>query len=191
VYPHPALLVVVLGLSVAAGAGLTLLLSPSFHQWASSRIRRRSLASVHRMIEALARYRSRPGLLALVLGMSTGVQVLRILQAYVLSEALSLGTPLLYFFCFVPPILIVTMLPISVSGLGTTNLAYVALFSQVGMDPDGAFVLSLLVLALGVLGNLPGGAIYALEGFAPAESAGPSNGNHGNLERAGLFQSER
>jgi hypothetical protein len=113
--------------------------------------------------------------------MSIGVQVLRIFQAYLLSEAMSLGTPLVYFFCFVPPILIITMLPISVSGLGTTNLAYVALFSRVGMDPDGAFVLSVLILALGVAGNLPGGAIYALEGFSSVKG---SNHEHENLERA-------
>ena len=66
------------------------------------------------------------------------------------------------------------MLPISVGGWGTTNAAYVALFSQVGMDPDGAFVLSVLILALGVIGNLPGGLIYAWEGFSSsqAEKAG-------------------
>jgi hypothetical protein len=63
------------------------------------------------------------------------------------------------------------MLPISVGGWGTANVAYVALFSQVGMDPDGAFVLSVLILGLGVVGNLPGGLIYALEGFASTREA--------------------
>jgi hypothetical protein len=74
------------------------------------------------------------------------------------------------------------MLPISVSGLGTTNLAYVALFSPVGMDPDGAFVLSVLILALGVIGNLPGGLIYSIEGFSSAESTGENQGNHEKIE---------
>ena len=135
----------------------------------------------------MGRYRSRPDVLALVLAMSIGVQVLRVFQAYLLSEAMDLGTALVYFFCFVPPILIITMLPISVSGLGTTNLAYVALFSQVGMDPDGAFVLSVLILALGVIGNLPGGLIYAFEGFSSSESAkSDSDQNYENLERASL-----
>jgi hypothetical protein len=99
------------------------------------------------------------------------VQLLRILQAYLLSEAMGLGTAAVYFLCFIPPILVLTMLPISVGGWGTANLAYVALFSRVGMDPDGAFALSVLILGLGVVGNLPGGLIYALEGFASTREA--------------------
>ena len=45
---------------------------------------------------------------------------------------------------------------------------------QVDMDPHGAFVLSFLILALGVIGKLPGGLIYAWEKFSSsqAEKAG-------------------
>jgi uncharacterized protein (TIRG00374 family) len=190
IYPHPVLLITVLTLSAAAVAGLAVLLSRRLHQWLVLRYGESEegwRSKVKRTAKALGRYRSRPDVLALVLAMSIGVQVLRVFQAYLLSEAMDLGTALVYFFCFVPPILIITMLPISVSGLGTTNLAYVALFSQVGMDPDGAFVLSVLILALGVIGNLPGGLIYAFEGFSSSESAkSDSDQNHENLERVFL-----
>ncbi len=202
IYPHPALLATVLALSLAAVAGLALLLSPSFHRRILSRIRPDGedggeeaqsgwRGTVRRAIGAMERYRSQLGLLCLVLTMSVGVQFLRILQAYLLSEAMALETALVYFFCFVPLILLITMLPISVSGLGTTNLAYVALFGSVGMDPDGAFVLSVLILALGVIGNLPGGFIYATEGFAASESAsGKEDIRHGDLERSGFVESD-
>jgi uncharacterized protein (TIRG00374 family) len=185
IYPHPVLLITVLSLSALAVAGLAVLLSRRVHGWLLARYSESEggwRSKLRRTVEALGRYRSRPDILSLVLVMSIGVQVLRVFQAYLLSEAMDLGTGLVYFFCFVPPILIITMLPISVSGLGTTNLAYVALFSQVGMDPDGAFVLSVLILALGVVGNLPGGIIYALEGFSSTESVK----KHENFERAGL-----
>ena len=201
IYPHPVLLATVLSLSLIAVAGLVSLLSPSVHRLLLSRIRPAGRlagessgwrASVERAMGAMESYRSQPGLMGLVLAMSVAVQVLRILQAYLLSEAMALGSPLVYFFCFVPLILLITMLPISVSGLGTTNLAYVALFGSVGMDPDGAFVLSVLILALGVIGNLPGGVIYALEGFAASESApGKGNARHGDLERSSLVESDR
>ena len=206
IYPHPALLATVLALSVVVLAGIALLLSSSFHRWILSRIRPDSedldedtrpgwpgwRRSVGRAVGAMERYRSQPGLLGLVLAMSLGVQLLRILQAYLLSEAMGLDTAPVYFFCFVPLILLITMLPISVSGLGTTNLAYVALFGSVGMDPDGAFVLSVLILALGVIGNLPGGFIYAIEGFAASESAsGKEDVQHGDLERSGFVESDR
>lgn len=167
VYPHPALLGIVIGGGLALAGGLCLVLSRSVHR---SILARGTESWLARATRAMARYRERLGVLGLVLALSVGVQLLRILHAYLLSEAMDLGTPAIYFLCFIPPILIVTMLPISVGGWGTTNGAYVFLFSRVGMDPDGAFVLSVLILALGVVGNLPGGLIYAWEGFRASEA---------------------
>ncbi len=169
VYPHPALLYVVLGSSVLLLVVLGCALARPVHAKLLERFgsgKGRFSDWIRKGVEAMARYREKPGVLGLVLLISTGVQLLRVIQAYLLSESMDLGTPAVYFLCFVPPILVVTMLPISVGGWGTANLAYVALFSQVGMDPDGAFVLSVLILGLGVIGNLPGGLIYAWEGFA-------------------------
>jgi hypothetical protein len=174
VYPHPALLYVVLAGSLLLLAVLGAALARPVHSMLLGRFGSATgrLADwVRRGVEAMTRYREKPGTLVLVLGISIGVQLLRVLQAYLLSESMDLGTPAVYFLCFIPPILVVTMLPISVGGWGTANLAYVALFSQVGMDPDGAFVLSVLILGLGVVGNLPGGLIYALEGFASTREA--------------------
>ena len=166
VYPHPALLGVVVVLAAAVVAALALTLSREMHARVLALGKDNWLSKA---TQAMGRYRDRLGTLVLVLVLSLGVQGLRVLQAYLLSEAMDLGTPLIYFLCFIPPILVVTMLPISVGGWGTTNVAYVALFSQVGMDPDGAFVLSVLILALGVIGNLPGGLIYAWEGFSSSQ----------------------
>lgn len=168
VYPHPVLLALVVAGSIGLASGLALALSRRVHA--------KILASGQenwwtKAARAMGRYRARLLTLGLVLLLSVGVQLLRVLQAYLLSEAMGLGTPAIYFLCFIPPILIVTMLPISIGGWGTTNVAYVALFSRVGMDPDGAFVLSVLILALGIIGNLPGGLIYAWEGFSSSNSA--------------------
>lgn len=174
VYPHPALLYVVLAGSVILIAGLALALAQPVHRALLERFRggtTRLAEWIRKAIEAMARYREKLGALGFVLGLSVGVQLLRVLQAWLLSESMSLGTPAIYFFCFVPTLLIVTMLPISVGGWGTANYAYVALFSSVGMDRDGAFVLSILILALGVVGNLPGGLIYAWEGFSSVRPA--------------------
>ncbi|MGH9322326.1 MAG: lysylphosphatidylglycerol synthase transmembrane domain-containing protein [Vicinamibacteria bacterium] len=169
VYPHPALLYGVLAGSVALLGAMGFSLARPVHARLLGRFRTGTTRFAEwtvRTVEAMARYRETPGALGLVLLVSIGVQLLRVLQAYLLSEAMDLGVSGVYFFCFVPPILVLTMLPISVGGWGTANLAYVALFSRVGMDPDGAFVLSVLILGLGMVGNLPGGLIYAWEGLS-------------------------
>jgi glycosyltransferase 2 family protein len=186
VYPHPALLYIVLGGSVSLVAGLALALAQPIHRAVLERFRggtTRFAEWIRKAVEAMARYRERLGLLGFVLGMSVGVQLLRVLQAWLLSESMSLGTPAIYFFCFVPPILVLTMLPISVGGWGTANYAYVALFSSVGMDRDGAFALSILILGLGVVGNLPGGLIYAWEGFSSVRPPSDGRGVQGAPER--------
>jgi uncharacterized protein (TIRG00374 family) len=113
------------------------------------------------VVEGLQRYAPERGMLALVLAASIAVQVLRVLQAYSLGRALGLAPPATTYFAFVPIILLVMLLPISVNGLGTSQIAFVGLFGRVGVPEGPAFALSILFLALGVLGNLPGGVLYA------------------------------
>ena len=57
---------------------------------------------------------------------------------------------------------LVILLPISINGVGTGQVAFVALFARAGVSAAEAFTLSVLYLALGAVGNLPGGALYAL-----------------------------
>jgi uncharacterized membrane protein YbhN (UPF0104 family) len=96
-----------------------------------------------------------------VLGASIGVQILRILQAYCLGLSLGVPLPMTAYFAFIPVILLVMLLPISINGLGTSQLAFAGLFGRAGVSHADAVALSILFLALGVAGNLPGGLIYA------------------------------
>jgi hypothetical protein len=123
------------------------------------------------LIEALRRYRHRHGDLLNVIAGSVGVQLLRVVQAYCLGRALGIGAPLLVYLAYVPLILLIMLLPITVNGLGTSQVAFVWLFGRAGVDEPRAFALSVLFVALGAVGNLPGGILYAL-GRAPAPSAG-------------------
>ena len=74
---------------------------------------------------------------------------------------------LLTCFALVPIILVVMQLPITVNGFGTTQWAFARLFVPAGAPRPEAVALSLLFLALGLVGTLPGGLIYA---STPAES---------------------
>ena len=112
-------------------------------------------------VSALQQYATKRQTLALVLTASLGVQVLRVMQAYCLGRSLAIDLPLAAYFAFIPPILLVMLMPISFFGLGTSQVAFVALFSRAHVDRGDAFFLSVLFLALGVAGNLPGGILYA------------------------------
>jgi len=114
-----------------------------------------------RVIESIRRYAAHHGRLANVLAGSVAVQVLRIVQAYFLGAALAIALPLPAYFAFVPLILLVMLLPVTFNGIGTSQAAFVWFFGRAGVSTPSAFALSVLFVALGVVGNLPGGLLYA------------------------------
>jgi glycosyltransferase 2 family protein len=125
-----------------------------------------------RLLAAVRVYATRHGDLANVLAGSVGVQVLRIVQAYYLGLALGITQSLTAYLAFIPLILLVMLLPVTINGLGTSQLAFVWAFSQVGVPAAQSFPLSVLFVALGVVGNLPGSLLYAAGGMHTGPGAG-------------------
>jgi uncharacterized membrane protein YbhN (UPF0104 family) len=125
----------------------------------------------HRLIGSLQRYDAFRWELVAVLASSIGVQVLRIAQAYLLGLGLGITASLDAYFAFVPLILIVMLLPITINGIGTSQAAFVWLFARVGVSEPLAFALSVLFVALGVVGNLPGALLYATGAVEPPPPA--------------------
>jgi len=114
------------------------------------------------LLASIRRYSSYHGQLANVLLGSLAVQTLRIVQAYFLGRGLGMTAPLVTYFAFVPVILLVMLLPVTFNGIGTSQAAFVWFFAQAGVAAAPAFALSVLFVALGIVGNLPGGVLYAV-----------------------------
>jgi uncharacterized protein (TIRG00374 family) len=114
------------------------------------------------LTDAIRRYAHHHGELLRVLVASVMVQALRVLQAFCLGRALGIDVPIGMFFVFVPIAVLMMQLPITVSGLGVAQGAFVLLFGQAGVPAAQATALSLLFIALGFLGNLPGALLYAM-----------------------------
>lgn len=127
----------------------------------ADRVRSPRVSHVARgLMDAVRRYASHHGALVAVLGLSLGVQILRILQAYCLGRALGIDAPAAVYFAFVPLITLIMQIPITVGGLGTSQYAFERLFGYAGVAAPAAVALSILFLALGTFGNLPGGLLY-------------------------------
>jgi uncharacterized protein (TIRG00374 family) len=117
------------------------------------------------LLRSLRRYAHAPAALASVLTGSLAVQLLRITQAWMLGLALGIPAGFLAYLVYIPVILLVMLLPITINGLGTSQAAFVWLFAASGVSREDAFALSVLFLALGTVGNLPGGILYATGGL--------------------------
>jgi uncharacterized protein (TIRG00374 family) len=115
----------------------------------------------HRVLESIRKYSAYPRQLVNVLVCSMAVQGLRIVQGYYLGRGLGIDAPLTIYFAFIPLILLVMLLPVTFNGIGTSQAAFVWFFAQAGVDAATAFALSVLFVALGIIGNLPGGILYA------------------------------
>ena len=157
----PALIVATIGCAVAAAAvfseraamfGLALV-----SRMPSARVQH----AVRGLTDAVRGYATHHAALMAVLGLSILVQTLRVVQAYCLGRSLDIGEPLLLYFAFVPIITLIMQVPITVGGLGTTQYAFARFFGYAGVPAPQAVALSILFLALGTVGNLPGGLLYA------------------------------
>jgi glycosyltransferase 2 family protein len=116
----------------------------------------------HRVLESVQKYSAYPRELVVVLVASVAVQFLRLVQAYYLGRGLGITAPLTVYLVYIPLILLVMLLPVTFNGIGTSQAAFVWSFAQAGVDAAAAFALSVLFVALGIVGNLPGGLLYAV-----------------------------
>jgi len=76
--------------------------------------------------------------------------------------ALGLGLQVTFFECLalVPPVVLVTTLPISIGGWGIREGAMITALGLVGVPAEGALVLSILVGLTGLAISLPGGLVW-------------------------------
>jgi hypothetical protein len=82
--------------------------------------------------------------------------------------ALDIDVSFRWVLALVPIARVLVLLPLSISGLGIQEAAFVVLFKQVGLEPAAAFSLSLLSQVALIAVPLAGGAIFLLRGRSAA-----------------------
>jgi uncharacterized protein (TIRG00374 family) len=87
--------------------------------------------------------RDRP-LMMKAYAVSLVVQVLTVLSVYLIARGMGQHPPLGALFVFVPIVITVMMIPISISGLGLREGAFVLLFGLIGIPPEAATSISFL-----------------------------------------------
>ena len=112
--------------------------------------------ALFRVADAVSRYRGRGRTLVTVLFWSVTIQVIRIVEAYILGLGLGLAVPFSYYLLFMPLGLLMLLLPISVSGFGLPQGVFVWMLRPVGVPDEASFALSTLIVLTGLAGNIPG-----------------------------------
>jgi uncharacterized membrane protein YbhN (UPF0104 family) len=105
--------------------------------------------------------RDRRGLIAVTL-LSLVVQVVNVVLAWLIGEGLGLQVPPLYYGVLIPLVSILTLLPISLNGMGLREFATLKLLEPLNVSSASAVTLSLLIFAVYAATSLMGGAVYLL-----------------------------
>ena len=113
-----------------------------------------------RLADALGQYRDRLPLVSLLLALSVVVQVVRVLQAYVLGRGLGIDVSFSYYLAVMPIGILAILLPVSIAGFGVGQSVIVWLLRPVGVPDEQSFALSTLFILTGLLSTLPGALLY-------------------------------
>jgi len=101
-------------------------------------------------------YRNQKGVLGKVFVLSVLIQFAGIFSVYLIAYGLGQHIPLLAFLIFLPLIILFTMIPLSISGLGVRESSFVLFFGLIGIRPEIATAISLswfmTVLASSLIG---------------------------------------
>jgi hypothetical protein len=103
----------------------------------------------------------------IVLG-ATGFAIVSAI-AFVLGRALGIAVTLADCMVLVPPVMLLTTLPISMAGWGVREGAMVAAFGFIGIAAEDALVWSVLLGVLLIVVSLPGGLIWLAGGHRRAD----------------------
>jgi len=90
------------------------------------------------------------------------LQVNVIIHYYLIGKALHLDIPLLDYFIFIPIVLLILIIPITISGLGLREGSYVEIFKFYGIPPQSAVSFGLIDWAFGLIIGIVGGIIYSV-----------------------------
>ncbi len=112
---------------------------------------------IQKLYNALMLYKGKKKILLYTFLISLLLQFTLIYENYVLTIGMGFHIPLIYFFLYIPLTGTVSMIPISINGLGLREAAYIFLFSSAGLAKSGALSISLMFFGIGVFTSLIGG----------------------------------
>jgi glycosyltransferase 2 family protein len=114
---------------------------------------------LHKVYTVLDELYRQPRLLAQAGSVSIVNSLCTILATLLAARSIGVEISPLYFFIFMPIIWIIMTIPISVSGLGVREGAFIFFFSQVGVTNSDAIAISLLYYSYNVIVGIIGGLL--------------------------------
>ncbi|HQP91882.1 MAG TPA: lysylphosphatidylglycerol synthase transmembrane domain-containing protein, partial [Candidatus Omnitrophota bacterium] len=113
--------------------------------------------------EATASYKNDPKALFKVFLVSLIIQGGLSVVYFWIALSVGIKTGLIYYFIFVPVISVISVIPVSIGGLGLRDAASVAFLAKAGITAEGALALSLSNFAFIFAVGFTGGMVYVID----------------------------
>jgi len=145
-------------------AGNIAVFTPVFHKKLIDLLRRVGLQRVATKIQVISdafQIMGRHPLLLLGAFLISFVnQVLVISVTWITAIALHVHLSFVWFLLFVPVVTLISMIPISLNGMGLREYGFLTLFSAIGVSAEACIALGLISSLVIILSSIPGGIVY-------------------------------
>jgi uncharacterized protein (TIRG00374 family) len=138
--------------------------TPYFHRILTGLLHRVHLSKIAKKVDTISSafqiMGKHKGVLLGSLAISLLNQLLVIAVTWIMALGLRLHISAAYFLIFVPVITLISMIPVSLNGMGLREYAFMSLFGAVGVLPASCIALGILSSIVIILSSLPGGVVY-------------------------------
>jgi uncharacterized membrane protein YbhN (UPF0104 family) len=128
-------------------------LPPALTRWRSVRALQNLSKDLHALVDA-------PGIVFPVVALSLLLHVMTSLVVYAIARSLGLGIGVVECLVLVPPVILLTILPISLAGWGVRELGMISALGYAGVSSADALLISITFGVLIALVSLPGGWLW-------------------------------
>jgi uncharacterized membrane protein YbhN (UPF0104 family) len=147
----------------AAGAMVGLVLAPPLAR------RVGNFDRVRRLNEGVLLYRREPRLLLNTMALSVFVQAANVVVVWMVGIAIGADVPASYYWVLVPMVSLLTLLPVSLNGMGVREGGMIVFLAPVGLGEGTALTLAFLWFSVFTVTSLLGGAVYLFGWFPRPE----------------------
>ena len=159
---HPATFVFpVLAVLAVAGIALLMLLNGLSEPFQ----RHKFIRGVAKLATDTKKLFLSPGRALLAVGLGVTGNVLLAVATFFLAQSIGVAVTVLDCLVLMPPVILITTIPISIAGWGVRESAMVAIFGFISVVQEDAIALSLLFGLVNAVVSLPGGLLWILNGY--------------------------
>jgi uncharacterized protein (TIRG00374 family) len=119
---------------------------------------------IYKVFDSFSTFGMDKKVLLRVWGAGIGMALVKVCIDYTIARSLGIKVPYLWFLALIPAVSIISMIPVSIAGLGIREGAYIGIFAIMGVSSAQSLSISLTVFTLNLVLCIIGGILYLIHG---------------------------